>query len=306
MRTRRFALLVTLSLAALAFAATLSFAQAPQDFSKVEIKTTKVTNNFYTLEGSGGMIGILTGPDGVFMVDAQYAQLTDKILAAVKKVSDKPVRFMVNTHVHPDHTSGAENLAKAGVTILSRPQLRDRLAHPNPGANGQPGTPAPAGALATITYDAPTTLHMNGEEIQLIPIRAAHTDGDTLVHFVNNDVIMTGDFYRSLGYPNIDRANGGSLRGMLDGLAQVVAMAGPKTKIIPGHGDTVDRTAVQWHRDMMLAVRDNVAKLEAQGKSQADVVAAKPTAEFDAKVPSASTTSERFIGQVYAELKAVK
>ena len=289
----------------LGLTAVLSFGQGT-DYSKVEIKTTKLSNNLYTLEGSGGMIGVVVGNDGVFMVDTQFAPLSDKLIAAIRKLTNAPIKFVVNTHVHPDHTGGNENLAKTGATLLARPQLRERLAHPAPGANGQPGTPAPAGALPVLTYDSTITFHMNGEEIQAIPIRAAHTDGDTLVRFVNNDVIMTGDFYRSLGYPNIDRANGGSMRGMLEGLAQIVAMAGPKTKIVPGHGDTVDRTAVQWHRDMMMAVRDNVAKLEAQGKTLAEVVAAKPTAEFDAKVPSAATTSERFIGQLYAEIKAAK
>jgi glyoxylase-like metal-dependent hydrolase (beta-lactamase superfamily II) len=279
-------------------------AQAQQDFSKVEIKTTKITNNFYTLEGQGGTIGVLTGPDGVFMVDAQFAPLTDKIVAAIKKISPGPIRFMVNTHVHGDHTGGNENLGKMGVTILARPELRNRLAHPAPGANGAPGTPAPAPALPLLTYTTPVTFHMDGEEVQLIPIPRAHTDGDTLVYFPVNDVIMTGDFFRSLGYPNIDRANGGSMNGMIDGLGRVIALAGPKTRIIPGHGDIVDRAGVMAHRDMMLAIRDRIAPLVSQGRTLEQVVAAKVTADYDAKVPSASTTSERFIGQVYAELKA--
>src|SRR5438270_9005631 len=125
-------------------------------------------------------------------------------------------------------------------------------------------------------------MRMNGEEIQLIPMPAAHTDGDTLVRFLNADIIMTGDFYRSIQYPNIDRANGGSLNGMIDGLGQVIARSGPNTKIIPGHGPTVDRNAVTMHRDMLLAVRDKVAMLVSQGKSQDEVLAAKPTADFDA------------------------
>ncbi len=294
------------------FAAVAAFAavtvaaqgQAQQDFSKVEIKTTKVSGNFYTLEGSGGTIGALVGPEGVFMVDGEFAPLTDKIMAAIRKISTTPVRFMINTHVHPDHTGGNENFARLGVTIFARPELRERLMHPAPGANGAPGTPAPPGALPVITYDAPITFHMNGEQIEAIPVPRAHTDGDTMVHFVNADVIMTGDFYRSLGYPNIDRANGGTLKGMLAGLSEVVAMAGPKTKIVPGHGEIVDRNAVAAHRDMILVIRDRVADLIKQGKSQAEVVAAKPTADYDAKVPTASTTSERFIGQLYAEIKA--
>lgn len=287
--------------------ATTAPAQQQQDFSKVEIKTTKLTNNFYTLEGQGGTIGILTGPDGVFMVDTQFAPLSDKIIAAIRKASNnEPIKYVVNTHVHGDHTGGNENLAKTGAVLLSRTELRYRLAHPAPAANGTPGTPAPIGALPAITYDGPVTFHMNGEEIDLIPIPHAHTDGDTLVRFVNTDAIMTGDFYRSVQYPNIDRANGGSLKGMLDGLALVIGLAGPKTKIIPGHGDIVDRNAVVAHRDMILAIRDKVAPLVAQGKSQQDVIAMKPTADFDAKVPNAPTTSERFVTQVYQELKEGK
>ena len=278
-----------------------------QDFSKVEIKATKLTNNFSKLDGQGGTIGVLTGPDGVFMVDTQFAPLSDKIIAAVKQVSSNaPIRFVVNTHVHGDHTGGNENLAKTGAVLLSRTELRYRLAHPAPGANGAPGTAAPAAALPMITYDGPVTFHMDGEDVQLIPIPHAHTDGDTLVVFPNNDIIMTGDFYRSIQYPNIDRANGGSLRGMLDGIALVIGLAGPKTKIVPGHGDVVDRTSLMAHRDMMLAVRDKIAPLVTQGKTLQEVIAAKPTAEFDAKVPNASMTSERFITQVYQDLKEGK
>jgi glyoxylase-like metal-dependent hydrolase (beta-lactamase superfamily II) len=253
------------------------------------------------------MIGILTGPEGVFMVDTQFAPLTDKIVAAVKQVSNQPIRYVVNTHVHPDHTGGNENLAKLGATILSREELRFRLAHPAPGANGAPGVPAPAAALPKITYDGPVTFHMNGEEIQLIPVRRAHTDGDTLVHFVNNDVLMTGDYFRSLGFPNIDRANGGSLDGMLEGLAETIGMAGPNTKIIPGHGTTVDRAAVQVHRDMILTVRDRVAQLIQQGKTEQEAVAAHPAAEFDAKVQAPNPANgDRFVQQVYQELKATR
>jgi cyclase len=281
--------------------------QQQQDFSKVEIKSTKLSNNFYTLEGQGGTIGVLTGPDGVFMVDTQFAPLSQKIMAEIRKVSNNaPIKYIVNTHVHGDHTGGNENFAKTGAVLLARTELRYRLAHPNPAANGAPGTPAPAAALPMITYDGPVTFHMDGEEIDLIPIPHAHTDGDTLVRFVNDDIIMTGDFYRSLGYPNIDRANGGSLKGMLDGLALVIGLAGPNTKIVPGHGEIVNRNAVMAHRDMILAIRDKIAPLVAQGKSQQDVVAMKVTADFDAKVPTASTTSERFVTQVYQELKEGK
>ena len=175
---------------------------------------------------------------------------------------------------------------------------------PAPGANGQAPPPTPAPGLPVLTYNANSQLafHMNGEDVQLIPIPNAHTDGDTMVRFVQNDVIMTGDFFRSVQYPNIDRANGGGLNGMINGLGQILARSGPNTKIIPGHGPTVDRAAVTAHRDMMLVLRDRVAGLIKQGKTAQDIIASKPTADFDSKVAEAGTTGERFINQLYAEL----
>src|SRR5262249_7588757 len=187
----------------------------------------------------GGAIGMLTGPDGVLMVDSQFAPLTDKIVAAVKQVSNTPIKFLINTHVHPDHTGGNENLGKMGVTIFAREELRNRLAHPNPGANGAPGTPAPAAALPMVTYDSPLTFHMDGEDAQAIPIPKAHTDGDTLVFFPKANVIMIGDYFRSLGYPIIDRANGGTLNGMLAGLETAIKLCNATTKVVPGHGEIV-------------------------------------------------------------------
>jgi cyclase len=276
------------------------------DFSKVEIKTTQIAPNFYTLEGSGGTIGVLVGPDGIFMVDGEFAPLTPKIVAAIRKISDAPIRFLVNTHVHGDHTGGNENLAKMGVTIFARDEVRERLAHPAPAANGTPGVPAPAAALPVVTYSGPVTFHMDGEEVQLIPIYRAHTDGDTMVRFRNDDIIMIGDFFRSLGYPNIDRANGGSLNGMLDGLGILIGMMGPNTKGIPGHGATVGRAQLIANRDMILAVRDRVAALIAQGKTQQDVLAADPTADYDAGIPMGKETKQRFVTQVYAELAPAK
>ena len=284
-------------------AAPAARAQGQQDFSQVQIKTTKLAGNFYTLDGQGGTIGVLPGPDGVFMVDAQFAPLSEKIMAAIKQISDGRIRFLVNTHVHGDHTGGNENFGKAGATILARDNLRTRLEKPNPGANGQPGVPTPPAGLPMITYDSPLTIRINGEEVRLIPAPKAHTDGDTFVKFVNADVIMTGDFYRSIQFPNIDRANGGSLPGLVDALNAVIANAGPNTKVVPGHGPVVDRAAVTAHRDMVVAIRDKVATMVREGKTQEQVVAAKPTSDFDAKVQQPGTTGDRFVGQLYAELK---
>lgn len=281
-------------------------AYAQQDFSKVEIKANRVSDSFYSLDGQGGTIGVLIGPDGVFMVDTQFAPLSEKIAAAVKRLTPQPIRFIVNTHVHGDHTGGDENFAKMGATIISREELRFRLAHPNPLANGQPGVAMPAVGLPRQTYRDQLTLHMNGQEIQMIAIPRAHTDGDTMVYFPGLDIIMTGDFYRAIQYPNVDRGNGGSLQGLIDGLGVVIGHAGPNTKVIPGHGPTVDRAAVMAHRDVALAVRDRVASLIAQGKSEDEVVAAKVTADLDAKIQEPGTTGERFVRQAYADLKATR
>lgn len=280
-------------------------AQQPVDYSKVQIQAVKLTPNFYVLNGQGGAIGVLTGPDGVLMVDSQFAPLTEKIVAAIKQVSNGgQIRFLINTHVHGDHTGGNENLGKMGVTIFAREELRQRLMHPNPGANGAPAAPAPAAALPVVTYDSPITFHMDGEDVQAIPIPKAHTDGDTLAYFPHNNVIMIGDYFRSLGYPNIDRANGGSLPGMIAGIDKAIGLCNADTKVVPGHGEITDRNGLMAHRDMIIAIRDKIAPMVAQGKSLQEVIAAKPTADYDAKVPGVGTTGERFIGQVYAELKA--
>jgi cyclase len=273
------------------------------DFSKVEIKTTRHSDDFFTLEGQGGTISVLTGPDGVLMVDSQFAPLTDKIVAAIRKISDKPIRFLVNTHVHGDHTGGNENFAKLGALVFSRDQLRLRLQNPSAGPNGVVPPPAPANALPIVTYDGPVTLYINDEDVQLIPIRAAHTDGDTLIRFPKHDVLVVGDYYRSVGYPFVDIFNGGTLEGLLAGLGETISLAGPKTKIVPGHGAIVDRNAVIAQRDLVLAMRDRMRPLVAQGMTVEQVLAANLTADTDASVPQGTQTAERFVRWLYAELK---
>lgn len=292
------------AVAAVLFAGSVC-AQQQTDYAKVEIKTVKLAENFYTLEGQGGTISVLTGPDGVLLVDSQFAPLTDKLVAAIKKLSDKPIRFLIDTHVHGDHTGGNANFAKLGVTIFSREQLRNRLAHPNPAADGTPGKPAAPEALPVVTYDGPVTIHLNGENVRLLPVRNAHTDGDTLVSFPEHDILAVGDYFRTAGYPVVDINNGGTLPGILDALSVTIGRAGPNTKIIPGHGAISDRNGLIAQRDLILAVRDKVAALVAQGKTLEEVIAAKPTAEFDASIPGANQQgAERFIKWLYAEIKA--
>jgi glyoxylase-like metal-dependent hydrolase (beta-lactamase superfamily II) len=168
--------------------------------------------------------------------------------------------------------------------------------------NATAARPVAPGTLPLVTYSGSMTFHMDGEDVQLVPIPAAHTSGDTMVRFPNADVIMTGDFFRSLGYPYFDRANGGTLKGLLDGLNVVIQTAGPNTRIVPGHGAVVNKTAVVAHRDMIIAVRDRVAALMKEGKTQDEVVAAKPTRDYDAGIPGVGTTADRFVTGIYADL----
>src|SRR5262245_8410684 len=277
--------LLALSIAAPAASAS---AQTGIQYDKIEIRTDKVASNLYMLSGSenvdpghpdgaGGRIGVLTGPDGIFMVDSQYLQLGDQVLAAIRRVDPGPIRFLVNTHIHPDHTAGNPTFAKVGAVLLAREELRAGMARP-PAANAPAAASDPA-RLPMITYGMgePVRFRMNGETVELIPVRAAHTGGDTIVRFVNADVIMIGDFYRNFGYPFIDTNNGGSLKGALDGLELTMKIAGPNTRLIPGHGTYINRTDIVPYRDMMLDVQRRVQQLIAQGKTLQEVLAAKVT-----------------------------
>src|SRR5262249_26671356 len=226
--------------------------------------------------------GVLAGPDGIFMVDAQYLQIGEKVLSAIRRIDSGPIRFLVNTHVHGDHTAGNATFAKLGAVILAREELREEMTRTpgNAAANAPARDPA---RLPVLTYGMgdPVRLRMNGETIELIPVRAAHTGGDTMIRFVNADAIMVGDFYRNFGYPFIDVANGGSLKGALEALELTMKIAGPNTKLIPGHGTFINKNDIIPYPDMILAVQTNVQQLINEGKTEQDVVTAHFTSPFD-------------------------
>ena len=260
---------------------------AQQDFSNVEIVAHHVAGSVYYLQGAGGNIGLSIGEDGVVMIDDQYAPLTDKILAAIRQLNDGEIRFVINTHVHGDHTGGNENLGKLGILILARDEVRVRLAAQSPEA-----------ALPVLTYSDAITIHLNGEEVYAFPVPPAHTDGDTFIHFVDSDVIHTGDVFRTTAFPVIDTNNGGTLDGSIQALGLLIGTAGPDTLILPGHGDVSTRMDVMGFRDMILDVRDRVAPMVESGMSYEDVAAADPTAAYNDRYGN----PDRFLRAVYTEL----
>src|SRR5215472_10930794 len=296
--------------------ATTASAQV-MDFAKVEIITEKLAPNVYMLSGSagidpshedaaGGRIGVLAGPDGVLMIDSQYAQLGDKVLAAVRKIDSGPIRFLVNTHIHRDHTAGNAFFARQGAVIFAREELRDGMVRLSQAPNAASNPVANPAGFPVVTYGMgpPVKIHMNGEVVHFIPIRAAHTGGDTNIKFEKANVLFIGDFYRNYGYPFIDINNGGSLKGMLEGLDLTMKSADANTKLIPGHGTIIKRDDFIPYRDMVIAVAEKVRALIGQGKSQQEVLAEKVTAPYDGKVAGGTDASaERFVSAVYQELK---
>jgi cyclase len=296
------------TLAVITLAAVAGFAQAPQtDWASMTMKVDKLGQNFYTITGlngsgrTGGAIGILTGPDGIFMVDATFGPLTGKVVAAIKTVSKEPIRYLVNTHPHGDHTGGNPNFAKMGVTIVGRPEMvADLKAQKGFDPDGVP----------TVVFTSPLTFHMDGEEVDIIPVPPAHTDADSMVYFRNADVLMIGDFFRA-GYPNI----GGTVDGMIRALGMAIAICGPNTKVVPGHGPVMGRADIIAHKDMLENVKNRVSELIKQGKSEDEVVAAHPTASYDpvflsdvAQFYDQGTivryrNGDAFIKQVYEQLK---
>jgi cyclase len=250
-------------------AAGFAFAQ-DQDFSKVEMKVTKVAGTVYMLQGAGGNIGASVGDDGIVVVDDQYAPLAEKIQAALKGITDKPVRFIINTHYHPDHTGGNEYFQKQ-APIIAQDNVRKRLEEGGPAGNGGAvhfdSKPAPKGALPIITFDHDVTVHLNGEDIRALYFPAGHTDGDSIIFFPKSNVVHMGDDFVTYGFPFIDVEAGGSINGMIDGVEKVIAQVPPDVKIIPGHGGISSVDDMKNYVVMLRGTRDAVAVALKRGQT---------------------------------------
>jgi len=282
--------------------ATSAFAQ--QDFSKVQIKTIPVADGVYMLAGRGGNIGLFVGQDGAFLIDDQYAPLTDKILEAISAVTDKPVRFLVNTHWHGDHTGGNENIGKGGTIIVAHDNVRKRL------AKGQfmkvfnaNIPPAPPKALPVITFADGVTFHWNNETLEVVHSKSAHTDGDAVVYFKSANVVHVGDLFFNGIYPFIDAGSGGSLEGVIAGVDEVLGRIDDNTKVIPGHGPLGSKTDLKAYRDMLATVHGRMTELIKEGKNIDEIVAAKPTADYDAKWGGGFLKPDKWVKIVYSVMQ---
>ena len=291
----------------LAFVSSSSFAQG--SFAGVELSIEHVQGNVYMVQrpGGGGNIGVQVGPDGVLLVDALFAPLADRLVAAIKEVTDEEIRFLINTHIHGDHVGCNENLANLGVLIFAHDNTRTKFLEESSHFPRQGGSFAPqqaAGGRPLITYDSAIGFHLNGEEVRAFLAPPSHTDGDTFVYFPESDVLHLGDVFRTTSYPIIDKFNGGTLRGTIAALDLAISMAGPDTKVIPGHGlEIVGRAEMQEFLDMILDIRDQVYTMIREGKHLDEVMAAAPAAIYDADWgQEAGWTAIDFVPLVYYEL----
>jgi cyclase len=278
-------------------------APAPIDFSKVEIKTTDLGDGVYMLEGQGGNITVATAKDGIIMVDGEYAPLHDKIKAAISTISNQPIKYLINTHFHGDHTGGNEPFAKDGATVVAEVHVKARLAAGTTnGLTGVKTPPASEAALPAKTYTGQFRIRMIGRVADLKHIANAHTDGDTYVWFKTANVLATGDTFTNGRYPNIDFANGGNIKGMIAATDAYLKLVNDKTRIVPGHGPVADKAALIAYRAMLTTARERMAKLVKEGKSEDDVVAAKPFADLDAKWAPTELAAKNFVRVVYHSL----
>jgi cyclase len=315
------------TLTILAIAAAGGWAQPAQNFDNVEIHLLPVQGNIYMLVGAGGNITVQVGKQGVMLVDTQFAPLSDKIVAAIRKISDRPIRYILDTHVHADHTGGNEKLAEAGTTIeggpgfraigvaMDKPQGAHVWAHENvlkrmsAPTGSQPAMPFAMWPTDTYIGDV-KEFFFNGESVEMMHVPNAHTDGDSIVYFRRSDVISAGDIFVTTSFPIIDLQRGGSVQGVIDGLNRILDLAIPEheqeggTYIIPGHGRLCDEADVVEYRDMVTIIRDRIQDMIKRGMTLDQIKAAKPTLDYDARYGSETGfwTTSMFIEAVYRSL----
>jgi cyclase len=287
--------------AAMMLCATPSLVSA-QNFDTVQVRAMPVAGSVHLLVGSGGNIGLMVGSDAVFVVDDQFAPLTPKILAAIKAITPQPVRFVLNTHWHFDHTGGNENMGQAGALIFAHENVRKRMSTEQfIEALNRKEPAAPHGALPVVTFTDTVSFHLNGDSIVVFHVAPAHTDGDAVVLFAKANVVHTGDLFVSDRFPFVDRSSGGSIHGIIAAAERMLAATNAQTKIIPGHGPLSDRNRLKAYHDMLVVMRDRMRQEIAAKHTVDQVLASKITAEYDKEWPNGR---ERFLRILYQELSA--
>ena len=289
------------------FAGKFSFAQV--GFADAELSIEHVSGNVYMVQrpGGGGNIGAFIGAEGVLLVDSLFAPMTEQLTEVVGEVTDSEIRFVINTHIHGDHVGGNANLADMGVLIFAHDNTRVKFLEERshfPRGGGSFAPQQPMAARPVVTYNDTISFHLNGEMVRAFLAPPAHTDGDTFVYFPESDVLHLGDVFRTTSYPIIDKFNGGTLRGTIAALDMAISMAGPDTRVIPGHGlDVVGRAEMEEFRDMILEIRGRIYAMIRQGMHLDEIMAARPTEDYDAKWgQEASWTTIDFVPLVYYEL----
>ena len=269
-------------------------------YDEVDVKPTLITDQIYMISGKGGNIGLFIGEEGTFLIDDQFAPLTEKIITAIKSVGGSFPTFLINTHYHGDHTGGNEKLGQKGALIFSHDNVRDRLRTGSFIAVFDKKRKAVSSeGLPVVTFSKDISFHLNGDTVHAIHVPHAHTDGDSFIHFEGANVIHAGDLFFNGFYPFIDVTHGGSLRGTIEGVDRVLALADEDTKIIAGHGPLGNKAQLEQYRHMLVTAYERLRKLKAEGKSAQKAAAANPLSEFEEIWGDGMFSGERWIEIIY-------
>lgn len=283
----------------------LSFTAQAQD-TKVEFTNFQLSDTIYLLRGRGGNVGVSTGEDGLYIIDDQIQPITDQLLQAIQQISDKPIRFVINTHYHGDHVGGNETIGGKGAVIIAHDNIRKRMTTEQVSVFMQDTTaPYPEGALPVLTFNDRMSLHLNGESATAYYVAHGHTDGDSIIHFPASNVIHMGDMYFNGLYPYVDLDAGGAIQGMIDAADLALSLADKSTHIIPGHGPLATTQDLKVYRDFLVKARDNVQALIDQGMGLQQAIDAKPTAEWDETLGGLWITPHQFVTFIYNSLKGI-
>jgi cyclase len=279
--------------------------RAQENFDTVRIKPITVAEHIYMLKGSGGNVGLLTGPDGILMIDDQFAPLSNKIHAAIRAIDGHPLRLLVNTHIHGDHTGGNENFKNFGITIVAHDQVRERMMQ-GTNNNGKTTPPRPVDAWPVVTFPDKMNFHLNDEDIELLHFDRGHTDGDVIVHFKKANVYHTGDAFVRYGYPYIDLGNGGSVNGFIATLDKLLGILTDQSKIIPGHGEVATKADVKLLRDQLADLRDLVVAALKKGKKPEEISGMPFASKYDAQLGAGFLKGKDYVTMMANDLSPQK